>query len=256
MSPWRGATAVDPAKIASHTQQVTPASRTRGPPGVATPGVSSFWGSIVNRTVFLVDGFNLYHSLRDVDRGHGHSLRWLDLNALCSSLLHAVPGRCELAGVVYFSALARHMEAARPGTVARHLRYVDALQATGVETILGHFKRRRVRCPSCGRVRDRWEEKQTDVGIAVRLMKLAATGACERILVVSGDTDLVPAISEARSTWPARIGVAFPARRANAQLRAAADWTVNLDAGSYARHQFPAVVMGRDGTGIRRPGNW
>ena len=69
------------------------------------------------------------------------------------------------------------MEAARPGTVARHLRYLDALQATGVEAILGHFKRRQVRCPYCGRVRDRWQEKQTDVGIAVRLMKLAATGA-------------------------------------------------------------------------------
>lgn|GEM_PF-698725 len=142
----------------------------------------------MNRVVCLVDGFNLYHSLREVERGHGHSLRWLDLNALCSSLLHAVPGRCEVAGIVYFSAMARHREAARPGAVARHLRYVDALQATGVETILGHFKRRQVRCPYCGRVRDRWEEKQTDVGIAVRLVKLAATDACERVLVVSGST--------------------------------------------------------------------
>jgi len=227
----------------------------RAPRG-CDPGGFFVSGANVNRVVCLVDDFNLYHSLREAERGHGHSLRWLDLSALCSSLLHAVPGRCELAGIVYFSALARHMEAARPGTVARHLRYLDALQATGVETILGHFKRRQVRCPYCGRVRDRWEEKQTDVGIAVRLMKLAATGACERVLVVSGDTDLVPAISEARSTWPARIGVAFPARRANAQLRAVADWTINLDAGSYARHQFPAVVRGRDGTGIRRPSGW
>jgi len=36
--------AVDPAAASSHTQRVTPASRTRGPPGVAAPGVSSFWG--------------------------------------------------------------------------------------------------------------------------------------------------------------------------------------------------------------------
>jgi len=148
------------------------------------------------------------------------------------------------------------MEAARPGTVARHLRYLDALQATGVETVLSQFKRRQVRCPYCGRVRDRWEEKQTDVGIAVRLMRLAAVGACERVFVVSGDTDLVPAIGEARATWPARIRVAFPARRATAQLRAVADWTVNLDAGAYARHQLPRVVAGRDGTPIRRPSSW
>jgi hypothetical protein len=120
-----------------------------------------------------------------VEGGHRHSLRWLDLNALCSSLLHAVPGRCEVAGIVYFSALARHMEASRPGTVARHLRYLDALQATGVETILSQFKRRQVQCPFCGRVRDRWEEKQTDVGIAVRLMKLSAAGTCDRVIVVS-----------------------------------------------------------------------
>ncbi len=227
----------------------------RAPRG-CDPGGFFVSGANVNRVVYLVDGFNLYHSLREAERSRGRSLRWLDLSALCSSLLHAVPGRSELACVVYFSALARHMEAARPGTVARHLRYLDALQATGVETVLSQFKRRQVRCPYCGRVRDRWEEKQTDVGIAVRLMKLAAVGACERVFVVSGDTDLVPAISEARATWPARIGVAFPARRATAQLRAVADWTVNLDSGAYARHQFPSVVAGRDGTPIRRPSSW
>jgi len=210
----------------------------------------------VNRVVYLVDGFNLYHSLRDVESGRGRALRWLDLHALCGALAHAVPGRCEVSGIVYFSALARHMEALRPGTVARHLRSLDALQATGVETVLGHFKRRQVRGPYCGRVRDRWEEKQTDVGIAVRLVTLVATGACERVLVVSGDTDLVPAVSEARSRWPASIGVAFPARRANAQLRAVADWTINHDASSYLRHQLPAVVLGRDGTEIRRPVDW
>ena len=95
-----------------------------------------------------------------MERCRGHSLRWLDLDALCSSLLHAVPGRCEVVGIVYFSALARHMEASRPGTVARHLRYLDALQATGVETILSQFKRRQIRCPYCGRVRDRWKRSR------------------------------------------------------------------------------------------------
>ena len=164
----------------------------------------------MNRVVYLVDGFNLYHSLREAERSRGRSLRWLDLSALCSSLLHAVPGRSELAGVIYFSALARHMETARPGTVARHLRYLDALQATGVETVLSQFKRRQVRCPYCGRVRDRWEEKQTDVGIAVRLMKLAAVGACGRVFVVSGDTDLVPAISEARANHLAGVDPKLP----------------------------------------------
>ena len=42
----RSSHAIDPAAASSHTQRVTPASRTRGPPGVATPGVSSFLGSM------------------------------------------------------------------------------------------------------------------------------------------------------------------------------------------------------------------
>ena len=94
----------------SHTAGVTPASRTRGPPGVATPGASSFWGSIVNRTGFLIDGFNVYHSLREAESVTGHRLHRLDLHGLCSALLHLVPGRCDVDSVVHFSALARHLE--------------------------------------------------------------------------------------------------------------------------------------------------
>ena len=161
-----------------------------------------------------------------------------------------------MAGVVYFTALARHMEASRPGTVARHLRYIDALQATGVETALGHFKRRSVRCPICGRSFHRWEEKQTDVAIATRLAKAASAGACERLVLMSGDTDLVPAIRETRGTWATNVGVAFPARRANAQLRQAADWSVNLGAATYARHQLPIALTSPDGRCIERPAEW
>jgi len=240
----------------SHTEDVIPASRTRGPPGVATPGAFLFLEAIVNRTAFLVDGFNLYHSLRESERDQSRPLRWLDLRALCSSLLHAMPGRCELVGVVYFTALARHMESSRPGTVARHLRYLDALQATGVETTLGHFKRRSARCPICSRSFNRWEEKQTDVAIASRLARAASAGAHERLVLMTGDTDLVPAVREARGTWGANIGVAFPARRANAQLRQAADWSINLDAASYARHQLPFTLTSPDGRCIERPAEW
>jgi hypothetical protein len=239
-----------------HTAGVTPASRTRGPPGVATPGASSFWGSIVNRTVFLIDGFNVYHSLREAESVTGHRLRWLDLHGLCSALLHLVPGRCDLDSVVYLSALARHLESSRPGTVARHLRYIDALQATGVQTVLGHFRRRATRCPLCGGWWQRWEEKKTDVAIATRLLRLAAVGECERLVVVSGDTDIVPAIVEARDVWAADDGVVFPVRRANAQLRQVASWAANLDVAWYERHQLPERLTAADGRTVVKPAAW
>ena len=134
-------------------RSVFPTGISRGPPGVATPGVSSFWGSFVNRVLCLIDGFNLYHSLRDCERDTGARVRWLDLRSLCSSLLHALPGDCTLGEVVYFSALAHHIELSRPGTIVRHQQYIDVLRASGVTIRLGHFKRRprgvpRVPCSS------------------------------------------------------------------------------------------------------------
>src|SRR5664280_1831267 len=109
----------------------------RGPPGVATPGAFLFWGSIVNRTVFLVDGFNLYHSVLDAERVVGQSLHRLDVASLCASYLNALPGRSAHPSVVYFTALAHHLERRRPGQRARQMGYLSALRATGVDVRLG-----------------------------------------------------------------------------------------------------------------------
>lgn len=45
-------------------------------------------GEGMNRTVFIVDGFNLYHSVVDAARdAPGATTKWLDLRKLCSSYL-------------------------------------------------------------------------------------------------------------------------------------------------------------------------
>jgi hypothetical protein len=41
---------------------------------------------------------------------------------------------------MYFSAVAHHRELRRPGTVTRQVAYFKALEATGVQLHLGHFK--------------------------------------------------------------------------------------------------------------------
>lgn len=46
-------------------------------------------GDPVNRVVFLVDGFNVYHSLRQATRDSGETLKWLDLHALCNSYVQS-----------------------------------------------------------------------------------------------------------------------------------------------------------------------
>jgi len=61
------------------------------------------------RTVFLVDGFNLYHSLIEAQRDEGGaSTKWLDLRGICKSFLpvagRVAGDRADLERIHYFSA--------------------------------------------------------------------------------------------------------------------------------------------------------
>ena len=51
-----------------------------------------------------------------------------------------------------------------------------------------------VRFPKCKQQYDIPEEKKTDVNLAVEIINDALTGACEHIIVVSGDSDIQPAV--------------------------------------------------------------
>jgi uncharacterized LabA/DUF88 family protein len=215
----------------------------RGPPGVATPGVRSFRGSIVNRTVFLVDGFNVYHSLRESERVLGRSLFWLDVVSLCRSYLHALPGKAQAGEVWYFSALAHQREQEHLGTVARQTAYFAALEASGTRVRLGQFKARALRCPICGSRFTRWEEKETDVAIGAAMTRFVCDDACDTLVLVTGDTDLAPAFRTSRDRDPSKtLAVIFPFRRANAELKTVADAAFTIKASTYARHQLPRGV--------------
>src|SRR5216683_3165229 len=96
------------------------------------------------RVRFLVDGFNLYHSILAAER-HLKSgpLRWLNIRGLCTTIVHSAfgPGYT-LEGVHYFSALAKHLEQSKPDVVQRHRTLIAALESTGVEVTLANFKRK------------------------------------------------------------------------------------------------------------------
>jgi len=209
------------------------------PPGLRPRGFS-FSGVIVNLCVFLVDGLNLYHSVLDGERATGRSLRWLDVASLCRSYLHALPGRSASTSVIYFSAVAHHRESRHPGTVARQVAYFSALEATGVHVRLGQFKAKSQTCPLCGGRFLGWEEKETDVAIGAQLLELVCMHACDTVVLVTGDTDLVPAMRSARRLDPEkRLVVLQPYRRANRELARCADVALPIRAASYARHQLP-----------------
>lgn len=214
----------------------------------------------MKRVSFLIDGFNLYHSLREVERLAKVPVKWLDLKKLCSAYLHAVRSavgeRVELASVAYFSALPTHLVRSNPDVVTRHQTYVAALQSTGVEVVLARFKEKTVTCPVCGNVFKRHEEKETDVALGLRLVELLAQEACDTVVLVTGDTDLVPAIRAAKRMYPDHlVGVAFPFMRHNAELRAVADFAFNIGQRDVQRAQLPVQIQ-VGGTTLSRPPTW
>ncbi len=132
----------------------------------------------------FIDGFNLYHAVANSGRS---SLKWLDLWALCEVF---APGpHCNLEKVIYFSAFATW----RPGSYRRHQEYVSALRCVGVTTFISRFKLKDRSCHHCGH---RWmghEEKESDVALGVNLVAGALRDEYDRALLISNDSDPVPA---------------------------------------------------------------
>lgn len=160
----------------------------------------------MRRVIVYIDGFNLYHSIDDLKQPH---LKWLDVRALAESLLRQGEA---LKTVKYFSAFATWM----PQQYIRHKTYVDALIARGAIAHLAQFKKKPRKCFSCGA---RWtghEEKETDVQIAVHMVADALKGEVDRIIVITADTDIGPAIRMIAANAPAvEVFVAAPPGRFN-----------------------------------------
>ena len=208
---------------------------------------------------FLVDGFNLYHSMREVRRKGGADCRWLDIRSLCESLLHTIGNGAQVAEIDYFSALAHHIEPTRPGTVARHERYIDALRVTGIAPHLGVFKPKDIRYHSrtCDVLLKRHEEKETDVAIAAAIVETAARGDCSALTLMSGDTDLLPALRTARRLQPQlRLYCLFPPYRANQAFRRHVDGDFKISPGKLPEHLLPDPVLDARGRKIAKPAGW
>lgn len=209
------------------------------------------------RITFLIDGFNVYHSVCDaLDKNPGTKLKWLDYTALCQRLItdviHLHGGT--LIKVYYFTALARHRGS---DVVLRHNDFIRALKSKGVEVIEGNFKRKYPRCGHCHKKYASHEEKESDVNIALQLMRSFMSDECDTAILMTGDTDLVTAVKSVKQLFPLKkVGIAFPFNRHNGHYDAVAHFTFKLTVNSYKNNQFPDPLILPDGTSIAKPISW
>jgi len=213
----------------------------------------------MSRTIFLVDGFNLYHSTVDAQRdAKGATTKWLDLRSLCESYL-PIAGRLSgekafLERIYYFSAPPTHRPKSKQD---RHSLYMKCLKSTGINVELGRFKPKDVFCPKCKSFFVAHEEKETDVAIATRLFESCQSDEAETIILMTGDTDLAPTVRTCKRLFPAKIiFFAFPYKRTNLELVSIATESFSIKLRSYLRHQFTNPLVLSDGTSISKPVNW
>ncbi|MCC4298431.1 NYN domain-containing protein [Aurantimonas coralicida] len=190
-----------------------------------------------------VDGFNLYHAIADLKKPH---LKWVDIWALASSICR--DGE-ELTKVAYFSAYATWL----PDPYKRHRQYVAALKNAGVECHMARFSEKTAHCRSCGSSWKQHEEKETDVHFSLALLEDAMDNVFDRAIIISADSDHVPAVRRIRSRFPGKqVFVATPPdRHANArELLKVSNSGMPITAGRLGKCLLPETAADENGQSI------
>ena len=202
----------------------------------------------MDKVIAFVDGFNVYHSIS----GKHDEYKWLDYNALANAFVAKSKER--LSKVYYFSAFAVWS----PDKVARHKSYIKALEHAGVEVVLGKFKRVTKSCRGlCKQQYRTFEEKETDVNIALYMLELAVKEKFDKALVFSGDSDLIPAVKAVRRIAPQKqIQVVIPYGRSSQDLKNACDTSAKIKLKHLQRSQFPDEIDDGRGCVLKRPASW
>jgi hypothetical protein len=205
------------------------------------------------RSIVYVDGFNFYYG---VIRGTAH--KWLDLQRFFNLLR---PDD-DVQQIRYFTAMVGGTGRARQETYLKALETLPLLEIT-----LGLYKAKNVRCTilPCGYLGSRkfkvQEEKRTDVAIGVAILDDAYQDACDRFVIFSGDSDLVPALNTVKQRFPAKELVVYiparnPVRGAAVELRAAADKNRTLPLNLIPRSLFAAAIPDGAGGMLAKPATW
>ena len=88
------------------------------------------------------------------------------------------------------------------------------------------------------------EEKESDVNIAIHLVRDACRKNCNTAIILSGDSDLVPAIKMAKiENNNLKIGVVIPPNVQADSLKKASDFNIKLSEFSLSDFLFPKNII-------------
>ena len=204
----------------------------------------------VQRVAAYIDGFNLFYGLRDKGWQRYY---WLDLGQLIGRLLR--PGD-QLVAIRYFTSRVVP-EPRDPDKPNRQKTYLEALATvSSLTTHYGYFLPKQKSCRQCGAIGRSFEEKMTDVNIAVSLLADAQDGIFDKAMVISGDSDLSAPIEEVQRRYTGKqVVVAFPPDRVSKKLQSLGKFFV-IGRNKFRDSQFPSQVTNASGRVLTRPSAW
>lgn len=216
----------------------------------------------MKKVSFFIDGFNLYHALNDYSFKGQYIYRkykWLNLYELAKIYLNDDE---IIEKIFYFSSFAKWDNA----KLNRHKQYINALKTTNkVEFIEGNFKKRHIKCQKCGFIIFKPEEKQTDVNIALYLLKMAFKKEFDIAILLTADSDLIPLINtikEIRDIYNElnhiKIGILPPIKRENQckDLIKLCDFNKTMKENHLKNSQFPYSLIDLNGNKLQKPSSW
>lgn len=205
----------------------------------------------VSRVISYIDGFNLYFGLKNKGWKRYY---WLDLEALSADLL--LPGQTLLA-THYVTARLR-LAANNQADKQRQDDYLDALATRNNLNIhYGHYLQKTRQCRQCKATWPDYEEKMTDVNIAVQLIADAFDDNYDTALILSADSDLTTPVKFVRNRFPnKKIVVAQPPGRNSNQLSKVATVAFQISRKKVQNNQLPDIITTVAGIVLQRPATW
>ncbi|ROL59445.1 NYN domain-containing protein [Bacteroidetes/Chlorobi group bacterium ChocPot_Mid] len=200
------------------------------------------------RVITYIDGFNLYFGLKS--KGW-RKYYWLNLFELSNNILQESQ---TLVKVKYFTARIEEPEEKRK----RQLYFLEALETLNkIEMFFGKYLTTPMICRNCGAKWIKSNEKETDVNIAIELLTDAIMDGFDTALIISGDSDLAPAIKRTKQLCPRkRIISVFPPKRVSNELKNCADGYFNLSESKIKCSLFPDEIMKPNGFILHKPAEW
>lgn len=205
----------------------------------------------------LIDGFNLYFSMND---NRYSKYKWLDFSKLFRNYVNS-RDKIEIhyfTTVNYKDIHSYKTDRIRiDGKYKRHMILIEAEETKGVIVHYGNFMDTDYICENCKHHNIRRKEKQTDVNIGAFLSYLAFSRNLEKFIILSADTDMIPAISLVKEISPEKhISLLLPPGYAFSEISKFCDKTYQMEEEILKSSMFPRTVLNEKGEEITCPEEW